>query len=118
LSGLRFYADIEGKKPIKSIEWKENTTMITLIDGTTFTKSAYKEGDIANAKVYLKNEGKVKFGITAIRTPQTVKFKVAKAIVEPQEVVGLDLIVKVREGINEVLTKGITVEGYEMEGVV
>ena len=114
---LKFFADKEGKKAIKSIEWKENTTMITLIDGTTFTKNAYKEGDIANAKVYLKNEGKVKFGITAIRTPQTIKFKVSKAIVEPQEVVELDLIVKVREGINEVLEKGITIEGYDLEGV-
>jgi len=111
---LRFYADKECKKPIEAIKWDNSQVTFTLVSGEIVQfDNAQEIGALATATVYVRNETSWRYGVTAIRLPKNVKYKIESAWLYPMVATKLTLTVVVKEDML-IENSQIEIQGYFM----
>ena len=82
--GIKFYFDVECKKPIEKVQW-DSGFHVTMTDGKTeHIQNVVKEGEMAVAIFYVRNETKYKFGVREFSFPdRRVKIHIAESWLIP-----------------------------------
>jgi len=82
--GIKFYFDSECKRPIEKVQW-DSGFHVTMADGKTeHIQNVVKEGEMAVATFYVRNETEFRFGVRDFSFPdRRVKIHIVESWLYP-----------------------------------